>query len=736
MTSRPVKKYILKRDTSASDLIIDYQKELNPEQYNAITTTKGPLLVIAGAGTGKTKTLIYRVAYLVEKGVKPENILLLTFTRKAARQMLDKAATILDSRCQRVAGGTFHSFNNLMLRKYARIAGFNSSYTLLDRSDSEDLVSMARGEILEKYSLKVTQKPKIKKLEALSRTSLNPATLLEDAAYAGLFQLSATSDNPELIFADKIIEFINTLFPPQEDSANSARSETKQGSENIRFPNKSTIANIYSKAINKNACAAKIIQDEYAHFDYCTADIITICRKYVAYKWLNQLLDYDDLLMFMKILLESNDTLRTRMSQDYKYIMIDEYQDTNALQAEIVRLIASTHQNVMAVGDDSQSIYSFRGANFKNIMTFPETFKNTKIVKLERNYRSTQQILDLANIVIDQAEEKFSKHLYTDKSYVTPALIPAPDQSAEAAFVAQRILELHEEGVSLNEIAILARSARLTSSTEIELNKRNIPFKKFGGFKFNETTHVKDIVAHLRLLVNNQDRMSWNRVLLLLKGVGGNTVQKLLPYLTGSLHINIHTLPVNKKVLPELTRLVNLITSLASKPLEPAEYVSNLINYYTPLLKEKFDDYPRREKDLDHLLYLAENYTDLEDFLNDLAIEPPETSVADIEEGLNRDEFLTVSTIHSAKGLEWDTVFVISALEGVFPSAYCYNNKDELEEERRLMYVALTRAKNNLYITYPIDMYSYSYGMLLSKPSRFIENISEDKLEVWAIEEE
>ena len=473
------KKYVLKKDPGIQqESVVDYKSELNEAQYQAVIHTHGSVLVIAGAGSGKTRTLVYRVARLIKSGIKPDNILLLTFTRKSAQEMLNRASTILDSRCDNVAGGTFHSFANLILRKYSTFLELNSTFTILDRSDSEDVINLLRGRFLD----------------------------LKER----------------------------------------------------RFPRKSTIADIYSKAVNKNTAIAEIVEAEYPNFMKCTDKIIEICEEYNKYKRTNSLLDYDDLLLYLKTLLTSNESVRRKLSDHYKYIMIDEYQDTNSLQADIVRLLAYTHNNVMAVGDDSQSIYSFRGANFKNIINFPELFEGTKIIKLEQNYRSSQEILDLTNEVIKFAQEKYTKNLFTTiKNGARPAVISATDQQTEAEFVSQRILELIEEGMPLNNIAVLARSSRITYTLEIELNKKGIPFRKFGGFKFIETAHIKDIISHLRVVVNKEDQISWNRILLLIDGIGIKASSRLIPLLTDGTARN--TLPVINKSKDRLTHLINLV---------------------------------------------------------------------------------------------------------------------------------------------------------------------------------
>ena len=651
-----VKKYVLKKQNSQTDYKISYEKDLNPSQLDAVKTKDGAVLVIAGAGSGKTKTLTYRVARLIESGINPENILLLTFTKKAADEMLNRAVMILDSRCEKVAGGTFHSFSNFILRKYSNLLELRNNFTIIDRADAEDVVNHIRAQVVEK--------------------------------------------------------------------------------QEKRFPRKGTILDIYSKAINKNMMAEAVIESEYNQFAHCVEKINEISKRYVLYKRENSLLDYDDLLLYLRILLQSNDEVRKKLSNQYKYIMIDEYQDTNALQADIIRLLASEHNNVMAVGDDSQSIYSFRGANFRNILDFPAIFKDTKIIKLEQNYRSSQNILKLTNKIIDRAKEKYTKNLFSDiDNPEKPALICTNDMQTEAEFVAQRVLELQEDDISLNDIAVLCRSARMTYNLEIELAKRAIPYKKYGGLKFIETAHVKDVIAHLRVVLNPNDIISINRILLLLNGVGAQTAMKLLPVVAKE-NLDTEKVMLPSKSSGSIKKLFNTVAQQRQYLLKPSVIVDNILAYYEPILVEKYDDYQKRLKDLEHFRYLSEQYGNLEDFLSDLALEPPDTSVSEVEDGAQKDECLTLSTIHSAKGLEWKAVFIIGAVDGRFPSVYSFNSEEELDEELRLMYVATTRAKTHLYITYPIDMFDHATGMVLSKPSRFLDGIDEEILERWILAQE
>ncbi len=654
------KKFVLKKrqapieKTQKKDYIVKYEEELNPSQLEAVTTKDGAILVVAGAGTGKTKTLTYRTARLIEDGIRPENILLLTFTKKAAKEMLNRASLVLDERCDRVIGGTFHSFCNMVLRKYSNLLGLKNNFTIMDSADCEDVIN----------------------------------------------------------------HITNTLYPKKEK----------------RFPKKSTLLDMYSKSVNKETPTKEIIEKEYYNFIKCSDKIIEIHKGYVKYKRENSILDYDDLLLYLKFLLEDNDNIRKKLSNEYKYIMVDEYQDTNTLQADIIKLLASEHNNIMAVGDDAQSIYAFRGANYKNILDFPSIFPNTKIIKLEQNYRSSQNILNLTNAIISKAQTGYKKELFSDiTDPKKPAIIRAINSQTEAEFVCQKVLELLDEDIELSDIAVLIRNARMSFQLEIELSKYNIPFQKFGGPKFMEAAHIKDIIAHLRVILNPDDTISLNRILLLLKGIGAKALNQIIPLIQAKNY--------NQKLLPSkystsLEPLFKLLVKNDENKFSLQELIEEVLRYYKPILKEKYDDSQKREKDLEHFSYLASQYQKLDTFLSDLALEPPDLSVEGMYKNNIKDDCLTISTIHSAKGLEWNSVFIIGAVDGRFPSAYSFNSTDEMEEELRLMYVAATRAKSDLFISYPIDMYDYSTQMILSKPSRFLDNLDEELLEVWDIEEE
>ena len=659
---RDTKTYVLKRPVDEAvprTFSIDYAAALNAQQLAAVTAGEGPALVIAGAGSGKTRTLVYRVAYLIDSGIDPSHILLLTFTRKSAQEMLDRAGELIGVRSERVRGGTFHSAANMLLRRYGRTIGLEPGFTILDRGDAEDLIALVRGQ------LGLNEKDK-------------------------------------------------------------------------RFPRKGTIAEMFSKSENTLRTLDEIVVEEFSHFADHLDALGQLQRGYQSSKRQRQLVDYDDLLVLLRRLLMEDEAARRTISSLYRYILVDEYQDTNRLQADVIRHLASTHQNVMVVGDDSQSIYGFRGATFKNIMEFPSLFPGTTIYKLEENYRSTQPILNLANAIIEEAAEKYTKRLFTRKlDGPLPTLVEAAGENAQSRFIAQKIMELREEGVPLGEMAVLFRSSFHSFDLEIELSRHGLPFIKRGGVKFIETAHVKDLLAHLRVVANPLDLVSWHRVLMLIEGVGPKKAQDVMAALVKSDNPYRTLSEMLGRTGKGLKNLALTLESLAGdEDLRPAHLVSHIYEYYLPIFKEQYDDYPKRARDLDHLQTIAERYQGLESFLSDLALEPPDGSAAGVEAPDRDDERLVLSTIHSAKGLEWQCVFVIWIVDGRFPSVYAFGEDEELEEERRLFYVAVTRAKRHLYLTYPINVFDRGSGMLLSKPSRFLGPVSPALLDQLALMEE
>ncbi len=602
---------------------VDLQ-QLNQPQRQAVTTIDGPVLVIAGAGSGKTRTLVYRVAYLLEKGVAPENILLLTFTRKSAQEMLWRAGKLLNDSCSGVVGGTFHAVANMLLRRYGKALGFDSSFTIIDRADAEGIVNLLKSSL-------------------------------------GL------------------------------------------GGRGKQFPSKRVIVNMISGAVNKSIQLEDLLFDQYPHLSENLDDILRLQSHYAEFKRDHSLMDYDDLLTNWKRLLEEVPEARAAISKRFSHIMVDEYQDTNLVQAEIIRLAASTHDNVMAVGDDSQSIYSFRGADFYNIMRFPKTFPGTCIIKLEENYRSTQPILSLTNDIIRNATDKYTKTLFTRiEGNVKPKLYAADDERKEALFIVSKIRQLHGEGTPLDEIAVLFRSGFHSFKVEMELNAAGFDFDKRGGMKLTESAHIKDVLSFLRILANPRDNLSWNRVLLQLEKVGPKTAQKIT---AGVAHAEdpfaalaaYPAAPGWKKGLRELSHLFERLRETDSPP----ALFDIVMQYYTSFLESIYaDDYPKRKKDLDQLQVIIAGYDSLQTFIDDTVLDPPESAMSSDSADDGR---LVLSTIHSAKGLEWEVVLVMGLAEGRFPHPAAESG-GQTEEERRLLYVAATRAKKRLYLCYPRDL--------------------------------
>ncbi len=592
---------------------------LNPYQRQAVVTTEGPVLVIAGAGSGKTRTLVHRVAYLLEQGIRPEKILLLTFTRKASQEMLWRAGKLSNESCRRVIGGTFHGVANMLLRRYGRHLGFGSSFTIIDRGDAEGIINLLKGSL-------------------------------------GL------------------------------------------GGKGERFPSKRVIINIISGSINKSVDLEELIFESYSHLDEHVESIESLAAHYKEFKFNNGLMDYDDLLVNWKRLLQEVPEAQAEIAARYSHIMVDEYQDTNLIQADIVRLLAHDHNNVMVVGDDSQSIYSFRGADFYNIMRFPKVFSNTRIIKLEENYRSSQPILSLTNDIIRNAEEKYTKTLFTKiAGDIKPKLFAARDEREEASFIAEKIADLQKKGIDLERIAVLFRSAFHSYKLELELHTNGVEFEKRGGLKFTEAAHMKDVIAFVRIQVNPYDGLSWNRILLHLNQIGPKTARKIVDKITAT-EDPVHALseyPPSKAWKGEMGLLVKLLTDMRQER-QPTALYEMILLYYQPFFSKLYpDDYPKRQKDLDQLKAIIADYKDLQSFVDDTTLDPPETASKVVAK-----DTLILSTIHSAKGLEWDAVFVIGLSEGRFPYSKGQFG-EQWEEERRLLYVAATRARKYLYLTYP-----------------------------------
>ncbi len=622
---------------------IDFQAELNPSQLEAVTSLKGPHLVIAGAGSGKTRVLIHRVAYLIEQSIDPESILLLTFTRKASIEMTSRATALLDHRCQKIAGGTFHSFCNFLLRRYAKFIGYPSHFTIADQSDSEDIIAIYREKIEKDQRKYLPKKRTLMKLCSLSRNT-----------------------------GREIDEIIDTEYPQYYD----------------------------------------VIED-----------VNRIIALYQVYKKEHFVMDYDDLLIQTVNLLKEHDKIRKKLSMAYRYIMVDEYQDTNRIQAHIACLLASEHQNIMVVGDDAQSIYSFRGADYKNIMDFPKIFNDCHITRLEQNYRSTQPILDFTNAIISNAKEKFTKQLFSETlSDALPQYLKVESKEEEANFICQKILDLQNDGVDLRRIAVLFRSSFHSNSLEVALNGHNIPYEKFGGIKFMEAAHIKDVMAYIRIAVNPADFISWKRILTLIPGIGKVTAGKMIDRLfETNIDILVSQVYQKRKYTDHLQHLHQLLSQLILPSSDPLAHLPAIIKYYESILKETYDDFQNRKLDMESLIQISERYQNADDFLADLTLDPP-VSQSDIDSS-SIDDKLTLSTIHSAKGLEWHSVFIIHLIQGFLPSRQSLDDPRLIEEERRLFYVAATRAEKNLWLLSP---YFYAGNYLgFTQTSMFLEEIND-----------
>ena len=506
-----------------------------------------------------------------------------------------------------------------------------------------------------------------------------------------------------------------------------------------RFPRKETLNKIFNLSVNRCQTIEDVLVDDFAYFMDDIPDIENIFLEFNDYKKKHNLMDYDDLLINLLKLLETDTKIKKEINDRFRYTMVDEYQDTNKLQHSIVLQLAGSRENVMAVGDDAQSIYSFRGADFQNIMKFPESFENCKIYKIEENYRSTAPILNLTNEIIKVAAYKYDKELFSKRTEGNlPKIVSAETEQQQSQFIVQEILSLREQNIPLDDIAVLFRSSFLAFDLEIELNKANIPYKKFGGMKFIETSHLKDMISYFKIINNPRDAISWHRVLLLLEGVGTRTAGKIIDNLIIGDSISLKNslnLSFLQKSNQEIIKLIEFIDKLNESKLSIGEKAAMIAEFYEPQFKTKYDDWQKRNKDIEIFLGIAERYSSLTDFLSDMAIDPPIESVEDIEGESGEDEFVTLSTIHSAKGLEWRVVFLIWTLDGRFPSSKSSETREDLEEERRLFYVACTRAKEELYLTYPTNIFDRESGFVLSKPSRFLDNIQEETAERFILQD-
>jgi DNA helicase II / ATP-dependent DNA helicase PcrA len=630
----------------------DYAVDLNPMQLAAVLATDVPLLVIAGAGSGKTRVITYKVSWLIENGIHPSQIVLLTFTRKSANEMLNRVEKLLgDKSGGNVMGGTFHGFSNTVLRQYGNLLGIPANFTIIDDQDASDIIDLLKNE------LKLTGK--------------------------------------------------------------------KEGRP---FPRKDTIQDIISKSRNLELSIIDTVVKFFDTYVRFLSEIQTLDRAYAAYKRASGIMDYDDLMTVLRDSLRDNEVFRNKLRERIRYVLVDEYQDTNNVQREIVELLCGGLNNITVVGDDSQSIYSFRGANFENILRFPVSFPNCRVVKIEENYRSGQGILDFANNIISHARIGFKKELYsTIPSKKKPVVLRFADGIEEAEFIVDRILELRNNNLKYSDFSVLTRASWQSNYVQSELMKRQIPFVVVGGIKFSERRHVKDIVAMLKLTQNPLDAVAWHRILKLVEGIGKVRASEIVTHVHGQKGIISFDSFMGRKYYEELQKIQKLYEKLNAEPLSPVQMLDIIYQFYIPVLRKIEDDYEVRVKDLETFRVIAGKYDKVEKFLTDFTLEPPSNRYQDENTPLVDDDEkpLVVSTIHSAKGLEWHTVFLPFALDGLIPSVRALESLQEVEEERRLFYVAASRAMENLFITMPA--YVHSWDAVFNRPSRFLAEINRDR---------
>jgi DNA helicase-2/ATP-dependent DNA helicase PcrA len=652
---------------------IDYRAELNDEQFAAVTSTPGAALVIAGAGSGKTRTLTYRVAYLLDQGVDPRHILLLTFTNKAAREMTERVRELVTHDLSPLWSGTFHSVGNRILRRHAEEMGLTRSFSILDRDDQKSLLTGVVGGM---------------------------------------------------------------------DIDTSVR----------RFPKADVLATMFSLIENTGIDLKELIDSRYPYFEDWEEQIAEVHQGYTQRKLDTNSVDFDDLLVLtLKLFKEQPDVLALYRKR-FRHVLVDEYQDTNAVQSELIDLLAGGGAAVMAVGDDAQSIYSWRGADMDHILSFPKRYSGCRVFKIETNYRSVPEILELSNMAIRANRSRFEKDLRSARETmgVKPALVPLEDPSTQARFIAQRMLQLRdEEGVDLEDMAVIYRAHFQSLEVQMELTSHGIPFAITSGLRFFEQAHIKDVAAFLRLATNRRDETSFKRIVLLLPGIGAKGADKLWQAWRSSGAAGTEDPPewssvlsdlkgVPKKAAKHWEQLGHIFDELTPEGefARPAEMIYSVLEgMYDDHLRASYDNYDNRRSDIEQLMSYGENFDDILDFLAQLSL----LGSADGEPGGDRTEpdkeKVTLSSIHQAKGLEWKVVFVIWLAEGQFPNGRVIeaDDPDMMEEERRLFYVAVTRAKDELYLSYPmINPKSYS-GDVIQRPSRFLDDFPKELVEEWKV---
>ena len=662
------RQYTLQRPPTSTSIHIDYAAELNEQQHAAVTAPPGPLLVIAGAGSGKTRTLTYRVAYLLENGIDPRNILLLTFTNKAARQMLDRVANLLPVDASGIWGGTFHSIGNRMLRRHGSALGYSSGFTIMDREDQKDLINTV-------------------------------------VASAGI--------------------------DPKE----------------IRFPKGDVLAEIFSFVVNTEMPMEELLAGKFPYFLPLLDKIKDVHARYEKRKKATNSVDFDDLLEKTLSMLKQHENIAAFYRRQFQFVLVDEYQDTNKIQADLIDTLAVDHKNVMVVGDDAQSIYSWRGANFKNILEFPKRYPGAQVFKIEMNYRSVPEILEVANAAITPNVQQFRKNLSAtrESNAVKPAVVALNDGSEQAQFVAQRILELRDEDVDLSDIAVLYRSHYHAIELQLELSRRGIPYQITSGIRFFEQAHIKDVTAFIRFVANPRDEVAFKRMVKLLPGIGNRSAENLWQAWENALNergeitswgerlLSMNVTAKSKKSWAQLAHTLDEIAP-AGQPNPPSEMITSIVEaIYDDYAKVNFTNYELRREDLNQLAAFSRQFKDVHEFLAQLALISNIDAEAAPNQGADK-EAVNLSTVHQAKGLEFHTVFVIWLTDGMFPSARSLDTRETLEEERRLFYVAITRAKDELYLAYPHMRLNAGYGDVFQRPSRFLAEIPGKLLEDWQVQ--
>ena len=658
-----MKKYTIKRDVSERKPLLDYEKELNREQLEAVFAPDGPILVIAGAGSGKTRVVTYRVARLLERGVSPNSILLLTFTNKAAREMLHRVEHLLKIDTRYIWGGTFHHIGNLILRHHSKLVDFKGNFTILDNEDAKDLIEV------------VTK-------------------------------------------------------------------EAKLDSKERRFPKGQVLREVFSYAVNTMDTVEETVRERFPYLLDIVDEIEFLQKRYVDKKRSVNAMDFDDLLALWHRVLAENEELRRHYASVFSHILVDEYQDTNRIQAEIVDFMGHINRNVTVVGDDAQSIYSFRGADFQNILEFPTRYPEARVFRLETNYRSTPEVLRLANCSIARNTKQFEKNLRAVRgSGLVPVLAPLRDVLQQAEFVAQRILELRDEGVPLREIAVLYRAHYHSMELQMELTRRDIPFEVRSGLRFFEQAHIKDVCAFLRVMVNPTDEISWKRIFKMFPKIGKKTADHLYDYLKMAespvdllitRKIGDQFKALQKDTLDIWSRLFAQLKDLAELE-APSEMISSVLkNGYRDYLKLTYANYDSRMEDLGQLTNFSTRYQSLVTFLSDLSLMSGVSGEEIVAAAGREDEKVILSTIHQAKGLEWKAVFIIWCAEGRFPNPKAVE-EGATEEERRLFYVASTRAMDELYLCYPLLTFERQVGHVILKPSRFISELESTTYDEWQV---